>query len=169
MLGAPRAPATRDARNRQSARLPYLIRTAPRLRRSAALASTPTATRPRPLWPSTGRPIDLPTPPKRLRAHLQTHTRHSAIYRESGDLASRACAAARACSCTILISVAWMGHMRSSQAHKCTHTRSHASQQAIKSRAPTAAAEPKGAGFAPELFAPIGCSARGPTPPKSCD
>ena len=158
MLRAPRAPATRDARNRQSARLPYLPRTAPRLRRSATLASTPIARRPRPLWPSTARPIDLPTPPKRLRAHLRTHTRHSAIYRESGVLASRACAAARACSCTILTSVAWMGHMRSSQAHKCTHTRSHASQQAIKSRAPHAAPQPKGGRFAPETFAHTGSS-----------
>ena len=136
MLRAPRAPATRDARNRQSARLPYLPRTAPRLRRSAALASTPTATRPRPLWPSTGRPIDLLTPPKRLRAHLRTHTRHSAIYPKSGVLASRARAAARACSCTILTSIAWMEHMRSSEAQKCTHPSSHASQQRHKSRAP---------------------------------
>ena len=155
MLGAPRAPATRDARNRQSARLPYLPRTAPRLRRNAALASTPIATLPRPLWPSTNRPIDLPTLPKRLRAHLRTHTRHSAIYRESGMFASRACAAARARSGTILTPAAWVGHMRSSQAHKCTHTRSHASQQAIKSRAPHAAPQPKGGRFAPETFAAI--------------
>ena len=154
-MRAPRALATRGAKHRPSARLPYLPRTAPRLRRSAALASTPIATLPRPLWPSTNRPIDLPTPPKRLRAHLRTHRRHSAIDRESGVLASRACAAARACSCTILTSVAWVEHMRSSQAHKCTHTRSHASQQALKSRAPHAAAQPKGAGFAPETFAAI--------------
>ena len=36
-----------------------------------------------------------------------------------------------------------------------THAHTHASQQALKSRAPHAAAQPKGAGFAPETFAAI--------------
>ena len=64
----------------------------------------------------------------RNRAPANAHER-SAIYRESVVLASRARAAARACSCTTLTSVAWVEHMQSSQAHKCSHTRSHASQQ----------------------------------------
>ena len=103
----------------------------------------------------------------RHRAPAKAQER-SAIYRESVVLASRANAAARACSCTTLTSVAWVDHMQSSQAHKCSHMRSHASQQGVKSLAPHAAPQPKGGRFAPGTFAHTGSSARGSRPPRRC-